>query len=262
MFNPCLLVMNPRRILRCLRAIDALQGVDKFWLSFMWESELVDVIATIIHRTPYSHYIVISDDGAPTQEALDLVCDRLLATSLPEVCVTGYCNNYIGSSRVNITRTPFAKLNYPDWSDYDWFERDEVERSRDRTIRTHFAGMALTGMSREMWTRFPFQVLTNRDARGYCSDWSLSRRLQDAGIPILAPKGAFMEHVSTENRDQSGERELLNGKIRAEVRWQHRGRTLGAAGPFRTLSSSGFDLTVPMRSWTLDPLHELLDHQI
>lgn len=224
--NPLLFVMFPRRIQRCVGALNALD-IDKVYLSCMWQAEIAPEIARIVREhDEYTHFLIISDDGAPEQQALDRVLWGLDA-GFP--VVTGYCNLDEKSPLVNLTSRPFAIKDRPVWSDYAWMGRAEVEAYPGDYITTHFAGLALTGMSREMWLRYPFAVITKPDdPRGYGSDWYLCRRLQDDGVSIVAPVGAFMEHLKEDSMTQAvtdRERRLLIGKLPPEVQWSLRDGT-------------------------------------
>lgn len=223
-FNPALLIMQPRRIPECILAIGSLQ-IDKFWLGYMWERDLVPVIASIVEHAPYTHYLLLADDTTPTQQALDLVLEHMPNHPV----VTGYCNLDLtveGSQKVNLTDRPFTRLDDSYASDYSWITRVEVERHVGEMIPTFFAGACLTGMSREMWQRYPFGVVTRPDEdRGYASDWSLSTRLHKDGVPIVAPYGAFVLHVKEKlgKGDTDIRKRLLIGSQQPDVRWQKRG---------------------------------------
>lgn len=225
-FNPLLLVMFPRRIPRCLAAIHALD-IDKAYLSAMYEAELVPVIARIVDtHAEYTHFILLADDTVPTQASLDLVLEGLAAG---HPVVTGFCNLDVGSTLVNLTSRPFETKTRSVWSDYAWMSRASVDAVPEPYIPTHFAGACLTGMTRAMWQRYPFGVNTHDgEPRGYCSDWNLCRRLQDDGVPIVAPRGAFVEHVKEDWRTQAvtdPAKRLLVGVLPAEVQWSLRDGT-------------------------------------
>lgn len=191
--NPLLLVMNPRRIPEALDALNALE-IDQCWMSNYWEKELEPVVKRIVYSTVYTHFLMISDDGTPTQQALDLVLRHLASGDHP--VVTAYCNNDAESPHVNLTRSPFRRHDVSVPSDHDWYTRAEVESWPDDLVPSFFTGMCLTAMSREMWIKFPFHAVTREgEPRGYQSDWSLSTRLQRAKVPIVAPRGAFVRHL-------------------------------------------------------------------
>lgn len=184
----CLLVLNPRDIPECVDSIAALP-VDKAWLRSYNECELIDVISDVIAVTDYDHYTVVSDDVVTPRAAYDAV-EHHLAEGAP--VVTGYCNLAANDWRVNLCKTPVGETPHP--RSYDFYTLEEAVAHAD-PIPTYFTGMCLTGMSRAMWQRFPFECYGVGKHAGNASDLHLSRRLQEAGVPIIAPPEAFCLHV-------------------------------------------------------------------
>jgi len=218
--NPCLIVMQPRRIPSALEAIATL-NVDRVHLIGMWEAELVPVIADIVERRDeYTHFLLLADDTEPTQAALDLV---LKYAARGHEVVTGYCNNSLGSPLVNLTKSNFRVRDRSVWEDYDFYERAEVEGYRHELVPSRFTGACLTCMPREMWRAYPFQVVTHEgEPRGYSSDWKLSVRLQEDGVPIVAPRGAFVHHLKERSNSQAitnPVNRLWVGETPKEVHW-------------------------------------------
>jgi hypothetical protein len=209
-FKALLMIMQPRRIPRALEAIAALR-IDKVYLQGWWEKQLEPVIASIVRAGDHTHYILLADDTVPTQAALDLVLHHA-AQGHP--VVTGYCNNSVGSPNVNLTKRNFRNREKSTWEDYEWYTREEVESYPDALVPSRFTGACLTTMPRHMWQRFPFNAVTHAgEPRGYSSDWSLSVRLQGempttgfselgVGWPIVAPRGAFVEHLKEFDNSQ------------------------------------------------------------
>lgn len=183
--NPLLFVFNPRRIHECVDSIGRLD-VDQCWLTGMREWQLDDHINGVIGETDYTHYLCCSDDGVVPQFALNAVLDAL---DDGHPVATGYSNLDVADMRVNLTKSPFSVLGESVADDYDLYRLPEVLGYPDELVPTFFAGMALTGMTRDMWLDFPFV------SAGSPSDWNLSRRLQDAEVPIVAAKAGFMWHV-------------------------------------------------------------------
>lgn len=228
--NPLLLILNPRRIPRCLAAIAKLD-IDKAWLEGFWEKQLEPVIEDIVENAAsYTHLLLLADDTIPNQHALDLV---LASLKDGHPVSSGYCNLDGEAPHVNITRTPFKVRDRSVADDYDWYTKPEAGFYPEPLIPTHFAGSALTGMPRAMWRRFPFRCLTHDgEPRGYSSDWHLSIRLGDAGVPIVAPRGALIFHDKASWRTQATsdpQKRLLVGEIPARVRMQRRGEEHEAA---------------------------------
>jgi hypothetical protein len=213
------MVMNARRIARCISAIESLP-IDKVWMSMYWEKQLEAVIGEIISDTSrgHTHLILLSDDTVPSAGSLKLVLDAL-EQGYP--VATGYCNLDAVSPFVNLTSAPFAIRDRSVGTDYKWLTRAEVESYPDPIVPTYFGGACLTGMSRAMWSRFPFRAEGPGPLYGYASDWNQCIRLQDAGVPIVAPRGAFVEHVKEvwNAGDKDPEKRLLIGEIPSEVRY-------------------------------------------
>lgn len=212
--NPALIVLNPRAIPECIEAIEALE-IPKCWISYMREPNAATNANWQIKTTNYSHYIVLSDDTAPTQNALDLVLEQLEHHPV----VTGYCNMDQNQNRhiVNLT-TNVLPPPPPEVESYRFVNLATVAPySAYSVMRSSFAGLALTAMSRDMWLRFP---LTPTSYGGQM-DYQLSYDLQEAGIPIVAAVGAYVEHVKERWNfpDKNPEKRLLIGEREPEVRW-------------------------------------------
>jgi hypothetical protein len=75
-------------------------------------------------------------------------------------------------------------------------------------------------MSREMWARFPFGCFGS-GSRGYSSDFHLSRRLRDEGVPMVAAQAGYVTHVKERwnQLDRAESKRLMIGELPAEVRW-------------------------------------------
>lgn len=182
-----LIILNPRRIAECLLTLRALD-IDQAWCTGYTEHQLQRVIRDLVTQHVYDHYIVVPDDVIPTQPALNAV-QAALAAGHP--VVTGYCNlDTSGDDRVNITRSPLTEPRT--MASYDFYTQAQVDKYTTPLVPTHFAGFALTGMSRELWQRYPFRAYGDP---GCSSDFHLSRRLADARVPIVAPKAARVHHV-------------------------------------------------------------------
>lgn len=219
--KPLLLILRPRDIPRCIAAIGALD-VDKLWFEYMTEASIAGIFAPSINVAEargYTHAVLLSDDTVPSQDALDLVLAHALDPN--RQVVTAYCNLDQELPFVNITKRPFGNLHLSAKDDYDFYTRAEVDAHAGRLVPTFFAGACLTCMPIELWKRYPFQVLGGKGHPGYASDYRLSVRLQQDGMPIVAPRGAFVEHVKEvwNKRDLSPEKRLLIGERPSAVRW-------------------------------------------
>jgi len=215
-FDPLLGVMNPRQIPECIQSLKAL-SVRKAWLSNYTEWELQEVVASVVRDEAirFSHLVLVSDDCVVSQGALDAVLEA--AERMPEHVVTGYCRLDSTHPQVNITRRPVMG-DVPSAGAYDFYYLSEVQGWPREVVPTGFVGFALTCMSREMWREFPFGVFGG-EHRSWSSDFHLSRRLRDAGVPMVAARAGYVEHVKEKwNRlDQAPEKRLLIGERPAGV---------------------------------------------
>ena len=184
--KPLLIIMNPRRIPQCMTALEALK-IDKVWLKNWTERQLVDVIADVVASTDHDVIGLVSDDTIPKQRALDAV----LRSFEPSAVYTGFCNMEENTPEVNLSASPLIVKDIASVDCYDFPTRKEVELSGG-LYRSWFTGFAFTFMSREMWQRFPFDCIGDP---GYQSDYRLSVRLQEAGVPIWAAPGGFIKHL-------------------------------------------------------------------
>lgn len=215
--RPLLLILNPRRIDECVASFEELE-VEKAWLTGFSEPQLVTEIAALGEATPeFTHYLLASDDLVVNQLALDAVLATLAAG---HPVVTGYCNfDLTDDQRVGLSVAPLARET-PGFDAYTFPTQAYVDAHAGELVRTWFAGWVLTGMSREILERFPFAC----GPLGAQTDYSFSWRLQQAGIPIVAPKAARVFHVKEIHGylDDEPRKRLLIGEVTPEVRLELR----------------------------------------
>lgn len=213
--STAVLVMNPRRIEPCIASFESLD-VDLIWLTGMTQAQLVPHVASAINDTHYDAYAMCADDCIVSQDALDAVLELL---SEGHSVATGWCRLDATSPQVNLTQGPIIG-DHPTTSAYGrWWLRQEVLAHPSHAVPTGFAGMALTAMPREMWMRYPYRVY-GEHARGFSSDFNLSRRLRDTNVPVVAARDGEIEHVKERWNalDKAPEKRLLIGEIEPEVR--------------------------------------------
>lgn len=217
-----LCIMHARRMAEPLASFRALR-CDKAWLTGYTMRELVDVHAEVVELTPeFDAYVMCSDDCVVSQDAWDAVV-ALLAEGRP--AVTGHVPLVYGSPLVNLTRSPL-RGDLPRGDAYEWMARAEVLAHPEDPVPTGFMGMGLTGMPRELWRRFPAGCFTYLNARGHSSDFHLCARLRDAGVPMVAPKAGWIEHLklargmrrgSDWRGEALGEQRLFIGEVSPHV---------------------------------------------
>jgi hypothetical protein len=168
--RPLLLILNARRISECLDSYRAL-SIPKAYLTGYTERELEPVIAELVASTNFSHYIAVSDDVVVSSRAVHAVQELLGGHPV----VTGWCNLDQQDPRCSVVDRPLT--------------------GDTPTLRTWFAGMCLTGMSRDLWQQYPFRTFGPAGSAGWASDFNLCRRLQDDRVPIMAARDAGVLHV-------------------------------------------------------------------
>jgi hypothetical protein len=214
-------VMNARDIPECMDSYRRLT-TDVAYMTGYTIAELVPIHAEIIRTTDYDAYINVSDDCVVTQSAVDAVVD-LLASGHP--AVTGWCRLRKGSPLANLSDSPLVGAP-PDRHGFDFPSVGRVRKWPDKIYPTHFMGMALTGLTREMWERFPYGCWKITHDRGHGSDTHLSTRLRDAGIPMVCARDGYVEHMKEHKQDVKrfpmgkGRTRLLIGQVPQTVTLQ------------------------------------------
>lgn len=224
--KPVLVIMHARNVQPAQEAFAELD-IPKLWLSGYTENELAgnegeqSVFKWALNSSDFTHYIVVSDDALVRQHALTAICYYLAEGY--EV-ITGYSQRSHTDMTVNVTSGPLRD-SHPTARAYDFRQLREVISWPERLVPTWFTGMSCTGMSKEMWERFPFSCFTDLDDygkpqdRGYASDFHLSRRLQDARVPIYAVREAFCYHWRNEwqHTNHPDDDPVLIGKMQQAV---------------------------------------------
>lgn len=211
-----MVVMNPRRIPECLQAFEQ-APLDVAYVQGFREADALLEINKVLRATDYARYLIVSDDVIVTPDAIQAVVDTSRLN--PHQVVTGYCNLDAESPLVNITRRPLSG-DLPNPAAYDFYRLDELPAHG--TIRTGFAGLALTCLPRPL---LPTVLPLGWYGSGWASDFHLSKRLERAGVEIIAPAAGFVWHVKERwnEPDQSPDKRLHIRKC-GTVAWQRKGR--------------------------------------
>lgn len=215
--RPLLCIMNARAIPECLASYASLD-IDIAWMSGFTDAQLGAIHRSIVASTDYTHYIVVSDDCIVTQPALDAV---LAALEAGHPAATGWCKLHTRSPEANLCRAPLIG-DTPERKAYPFYRVRDVRRHAHEILPTHFMGFALTGMTRELWERFPWGAFTEIRDTGYASDFHLCIRLRDAGVPMIAARDGYVEHLKAVNRVKPASHRLLIGEMTPEVRIERR----------------------------------------
>lgn len=181
-----LVVMNARDIEPCMQSLRELP-IDKAYLKGFTERQIADVAFNAVMTDDYDWIWCVSDDVIARPEHL-MALRQARRDGHP--VVTGYSQRSHTEFVVNLTDKPLHQ-DYPAAESYSFRHFRDVVSYPLRVLPTWFAGMSMTGMSMEMWRRFRFDCYGDP---GYASDFNLSWRLQQAGIPIVGCRDAFLYH--------------------------------------------------------------------
>jgi hypothetical protein len=126
--------------------------------------------------------------------------------------VTGWCRLDSTHPLVNITDGPLHG-DVPTAGAYRFRRFRDVVEYPEPVVPTGFAGFALTCMSRDLWRQFPFGAYGGPSS-SWSSDFHLSARLRDAGIPIVAAREGYVEHLKERwgELDRAPQARLLIGE--------------------------------------------------
>jgi len=203
-----LVVLNPRRMAEPMAAFQRLP-IDRLYVRGMREFDVESNWIEIMERTSgYERLIVAGDDGIVRPHALEAV-QRLLDAGHP--VVTGYSNLSETDYRVNLTKSPL-KGDAPSEDAYNLWDLPAVMTYHFEAVPTYFSGYTLLGMERELWERYPFRVFGGWP--GFGSDFSISKRITDDKVPIVAAREAFVWHQKAvwNHTDATPGRELVMDK--------------------------------------------------
>lgn len=165
-----------------MAAFEALP-VPKVYVRNWTERQIADNWDEILRACDAEKVLVVSDDALVSRRALESVLGLLEEHPV----ATGWCPLAEGHELCNLA-TNVLRDGQPNVNDYSFIRISDVKG----LVRTSFAGMCVTGMSRELWERFPFDCYS---VPGFASDYHLSLRLQQAGVPIVSHEAARCEHV-------------------------------------------------------------------
>lgn len=212
-----LVVFHPRRIPAVVAAYDELDA-DIAYVSGGTEAQACEMFADVLAESDHDYLVMCSDDCIVTQEAFDAVVAAL--EDGVEVA-TGWCTLDSTHPLANVTDKP-VRGDTPCPEAYSFMEADDVRAQAER-FTTGFAGLALTGMSRRMWEKFPMECF-GPNSVGWASDFHLSMRLRDAGIPMTCVRDGFVQHLKVQwgIPDTVAGMQLLIGEIPREIIWRLR----------------------------------------
>lgn len=218
--TPLLIIFNPRSIDECMEAFNRLD-VHKVFIRNLPLAAALEAANIVIGEIDAVTYVLTSDDVVVSREAFDAVVEA----STPDVVATGWCPLDETSDLVNLTRAPL-RGDSPGISSYDFFTHREVVDHPADPVPTGFAGMGLTAIHRaQVPALVPLDCFRLPDGRGYSSDFHITKKCERAGIPIVAPKAAFIRHIKERwnELDKAPDKRLLIGEREPDVIYERPG---------------------------------------
>lgn len=194
MSNTLLMVMNPREIPECMMLIDRLL-VDRVYMRGFLEKELEPVVAAIVDQTGYDYYSIVSDDAFIPLQAWNAVEAGVRHYD----AYTGWCTMKGDVRITNLMFTPLPGVVPPNsLKALPYATVEDVYHHKEEEFRTYLNGFCITSMTRDLWKQFPFKCypsVVKGINIGRSSDYHLSWRLQDAGIPMMTGKASLCWHL-------------------------------------------------------------------
>jgi hypothetical protein len=215
-----LVVMSFRKVPQVLENQKEFENwIDVAYLRSYKENQLALAFKNLQEKTDYDNYILASDDMIVTKDSLNKVIDGLKKFEI----FTGYCNliNYddssspfsfirtFGKNSINISKkrlTINQSYNYDDpeiqinsditIDDYYFIDRSEIdkyfpEKDEEGYFEIPNTGLALFGMRKEIWEKYPLFVYKF----GGASDHHISWRLNRDNLKIFTHKDTFSLHL-------------------------------------------------------------------
>lgn len=211
--NPVVVITQVREIPECVRSWEKLATPVAYLRGYPM-IDLPPVMQQFVDITDYDPILMCADDCVISQYAVDAVLE-LLEDGHP--VVTGWCRLDRNHPLVNLSTLPLTDET-PGPDSYAFPPINDVLSHPESAYPTHFVGMSLTGMSRDMWQRFPLDAYSHR-GQAWASDYHLSRRLAAEGVPMVAARDGYVEHVKERwnEGDIDPRKRILIGSMDQEI---------------------------------------------
>ena len=212
MFNPVLMIMQPRQIDVVIDSIKDNVKIPKVWFKAYTEPEVMEEMNKFVRKTNYSHYIIVGDDAIVYKKAVDTVL-KYGEMDKYEV-FTGWMNMHLVEP--SLSRKPWGKLTFEDydlseestvcWGEFPlmksawaptreeyppWVSVKDMMNGPQKIRQTSMANFGLSCARRELFLEFPLRTHQS----GKASDHEWSNRLHTAGIKIWTHPDAFIKHL-------------------------------------------------------------------
>lgn len=203
MYNPILMVMQPRMIPEVMNSLKNI-NIEKVFFRGFNEEAVCREINDFVKQTDYTHYIIAADDIVFDQQACNNVLNESekLYNKGETKIVTGWCNMYIKqdgslSDLCNICEKPLTLKNtsYPLMEDYVFSNTEDVFL-KNENFETFLTSFAFSCIPKQILEKFEMRTYFCPSGLGCSSDHNLSFRMySEGGISAVTNKNMFFRHL-------------------------------------------------------------------
>lgn len=210
MFNPALLVMQPREIPEVVRSLQNI-SIDTYCFKGFNEPDVCVAINQFIleQKDKYTHYIISADDIIYDLEPSNSVLKESLKLSTNNIIITGWCNLYLGSKFSNVSIKPLtlSGASGPKIKDYTFQTINNIlEQKTDAIFPTYLISFCFSCIPKNILLEYPMMTYPNKSS----SDHNFSYRYYNTSLnqtPVQHPtpygftsKNMFFKHLKPSKR--------------------------------------------------------------
>lgn len=222
--KPLLCIMSPRDIPQCIKACDAINYVDKYWIKYHTEREaLTEATRFFKEHTEYSHIIIASDDSVPDYNLIaKLMADFNAHPELEVISAVIGINYFEEDDRLSATieqPVPNDEFRYSPLNSL--FKLLPYEfTSTQGLLRVWFQGFGFTMMTRRVLEQVGLKTWYDNRSE-MMSDLKFSLECAKAKIPQYVDLRTFTwhyRHRKDGNVEDRPEYEVLNSGRKGTVK--------------------------------------------
>lgn len=197
--QPLLAIISARDIPEVKEKIDAITCIDKVWFKYMSLKEnLKRVEDYFLQHTEYTHLILNSDDGAPTNEQIAMLIGDIKEYDFP--VISGCCciDKLLNDMHLNITVDAVSNVETEkDWQCLDYRLLPSTFANQNSIIKVWFQGAAACCIRRDILERvrlvYPENNGNTREWLKY-GDLGFSSKCEKLGISQYVDLRCYFDH--------------------------------------------------------------------
>jgi hypothetical protein len=176
-FNPVLLIMQPREIPELIESIKKNIDIETFLFRAFTEPNVCKEINKFIENSNYTHYIISADDIIYDKKASEEVLNLAKNIYESQRCeiVTGWVNLCASCELSNVCLSPLILENkkYPLFTDYPFSTINEIQKfNKNQILITYLTSFAFSCIPKDIIQKYPMMTYSN----SYASDHNFSYR--------------------------------------------------------------------------------------